>query len=112
MTSRPNSLLTLTLIPALALAACKGDERPTDTEAGVDTGNEFGTGETAGEAEGDGDGDGDASLDMPDNPVVVGLKIEPANAVLEIVDGVIPPELDFAAIATSRAASARRARDW
>jgi cytochrome c5 len=101
MTSRSQTLLTLTLIPALALAACKGDDRPAETEAGVDTGNEFGdSGESAGDGDGDGDGDG-PSLDMPDDLMVVDLKIEPANAVIEIVDGVIPAQFDFTAIATN-----------
>ena len=32
---------------------------------------------------------------------IVDLRIEPANVVIEVVDGVIPPQVDFAAIATN-----------
>jgi hypothetical protein len=102
MTSRPNTLLTLTLIPALALAACKGDDRPAETEAGVDSGNSFSeSGDNGSEGDGDGDGDDGPALDMPDTFMVVDVRIEPPNAVIEIVDGVIPAELDFTAIATN-----------
>ena len=91
--------LTLVLIPMLALAACKGDETRADDDGGI---NETGTpGDGDGDGDTAGDGDGEASLDMPDNPMVVELKIDPPNAVIEIVDGVIPAELDFTAIAVN-----------
>jgi hypothetical protein len=102
MTSTSRSLLTLTLIPALALVACKGGEtRPgTETgEEGIGDGDGDVTTET-GDSMGDGDGDGPL-LDMPDETMVVDLRIEPANAVIEVVDGVIPDEYDFTAIATN-----------
>jgi len=96
------TLLSFALIPALALAGCSTDDgRKSDTEFGNETGVDD-IGESAGEDEAEGDGDGDGpSFDMPDGTMVVGLEIEPANAVIEIVNGVIPPELDFAAIATN-----------
>ena len=96
-----SALLSLTLIPALALAACGGDDGRAN-----DSSSTTGIGETAGDGDGDettGDsmtGDGD-SLDMPDEPMVVSLAIDPPTAVIEVVDGQIPAEFDFAAIATN-----------
>lgn len=97
--STPSRLLSLTLIPALALAACGGESgRANDASTGIgETGN------------GDGDGDGDGmstgndggSLDLPDDATFVELKIDPPNAVIEVVNGQIPPEFDFAAIAVN-----------
>lgn len=98
------ALLSFALIPALTLAAC-GDDGGRNDEASGGGGNETGiaeTGDSMGMGMGDGDGDGDGpSFDMPDETAIVSLKIEPANALIEIVDGVIPAELDFAAIATN-----------
>ncbi|PRQ03127.1 hypothetical protein [Enhygromyxa salina] len=104
MTSLPSTPRALLItIPALALAflACGGDDvRPTDTEMGV--GETSGELETSGSSTGDGDGDGDGPLlDLPDQTMIVDLKIDPPNAVIEIVDGVIPTQLDFAALATN-----------
>src|SRR5690349_16210375 len=99
--TRPYALLTLTLLPALALAACKNATENVDPEVGVDSGMlETGGEESNSNSAGDGDGDGDL-LDMPDEFTTVDLRIEPANAVIEIVDGVIPPLSDFTAIATN-----------
>ena len=105
MSTRNSSLFVLpplVLIAALALAACKGDEetRTTNDEAGI---SDSGT-DAEGDGDGDdtmGDGDGEPSLDMPDENMIVELKIEPADAVIEVIDGVIPAELDFTAIAVN-----------
>ncbi len=97
----PRTLLTLSLLPALALAACKNERPNADPEVGVDDGM-LETGESAGDGDGgDGDGDDDPLLDMPDEFTTVDLRIEPANVVIEIVDGVIPTQYDFTAIATN-----------
>lgn len=101
-TVRSLSFLSLSLA-VLALASCKGDGSGRDestTEMGVtDTNMTADTGESGGmEA---GDGDGDPSLDTPNEPVVVDLRIDPPNTVIEVVDGVIPTQFDFAAIATN-----------
>lgn len=98
----PNtSRALLTLIPALALACGGTQERPADTEAGVGDGDgDLETGSSSSSSTGDGDGDGPL-LDVPPDTMIVDLKIDPPNAVIEIVDGVIPAELDFTAISTN-----------
>jgi len=99
------ALLSISL-PALALVAgCSGGDgqrQESDTEVGIESGNDSqGTSSETGDSQasaGDGDGDGPL-LDMPDENMVVDLKLEPPNAVITVVDGVIPPEFDFTAIA-------------
>ncbi|HLT36933.1 MAG TPA: hypothetical protein VK034_11630 [Enhygromyxa sp.] len=95
----PKPALSLALIPMFALACGGGNTRPVDEASSEETG-------IPGDGDGDdndtvGDGDGD-SLDMPnEQPMIVELKIDPPSAVIEVVDGVIPAELDFTAIAVN-----------
>jgi hypothetical protein len=97
-TSSPFVLLSFALIPALA--SCKGGDetRVTGEESGI---SDTGMGDGDGDGDTAGDGDGEPNLDMPDENMIVELKIEPPNAVIEVVDGVIPAELDFTAIAVN-----------
>lgn len=97
-------LLTLGMLPALASLSCKGDDSSSTESFGAETGVETGveTSAESGESVGDGDTDTEGPLlDMPYEPVVVELRIEPPNALLEVIDGVPPAELDFAAIAVN-----------
>lgn len=96
MSSKPTSLLMLAL-PCLALACGNNEGR---TSGGDGIGEEVGDTTTGTDPEtGDTGSSDDAMLDMPDEPNFVDLVIEPSNPVIEIVDGVIPAELDFTAYA-------------
>jgi hypothetical protein len=94
-------LLIASSLPGLALLSCKGDDpaRGETTEMGVGDGD--GDLETGSSGVGDGDGDSGPLLDMPEEIMVVDLRIEPANVVIEVVDGVVPAQFDFTAIATN-----------
>ena len=88
-------LLCLSLTSVFALSACGGDDSTRDTSA--DDGiSDAGTGD--GDDAGTEDGDDGSIPDLPDDgPNIVELKIDPPNAVIEIVDGVVPAATDFTA---------------
>ncbi|NVB39392.1 PD40 domain-containing protein [Pseudenhygromyxa sp. WMMC2535] len=99
--SMHRSLLTLSLIPALTLAACAGDEgRPSDDNGDGVGLDEAGDGSDDGLDAGDG-ADSGLILDMPDEPAFIDLQIDPPAVVIEVVDGVIPEQIDFSAIVTN-----------
>lgn len=62
------------------------------------------TGTDSATVDGDGASDGKTKLDLPDGevPEVVELRIEPADVVIDVVDGVIPNPTDFTAIGTTQ----------
>ncbi len=96
------AFLGLGLTPMLAIGACKGDDAgpSLDTEVGIESGIPAATSEESAGVE-TSDSNAEVAFDMPTPAMIVDLKIEPASAVIEIVDGVIPTELDFTAIATN-----------
>ncbi len=92
------TMLALAIVPVLSSIACGGGGGRTE---GDDDGinDELGT-DSATEDTVDSDETADTvSFDMPDEPDIVELKIEPANPVIEVVDGVIPAALDFTGVA-------------
>jgi hypothetical protein len=87
-------MFVLGLVPALALA-CGEAGRPVEADTGID--DEVGDGDSSDGATEDtvGESSDTVSFDMPTEATIVELIIEPANPVIEVIDGVIPSEIDF-----------------
>ena len=106
MSTVRRSIINPALIPALALAvasmsACKGDEGRNESDDGIGNDDITTSDSDTGMETGDGSTTMGPILDMPSEPAIIELKIDPPNAVIEVVDGVIPAGVDFTAIATN-----------